>query len=382
MLCGWYGTETLGDKAILAATVSELRRLGPHGSIRIASLEPIYTRLTVAQMPELAGCEVIDVPTALQTIASCRALVFAGGPLMAIPQMTSMEALFRRAKHAGVSTILAGCGVGPLASASANRAIRGVLDAAQQRLFRDSQSLEAANRISPGVADRDSVCEDPAASWVATHGSDAALEPSVPTLGLGLRDWPSDEYARGMATGHADAVRAGFEAALLQAMEDLVADQPTLRILPIPFCAHDSGGDDRLLYWRLVGRASRKLRMAIDVSLISREPGPAEAVAAMARCRAFLSMRFHSLVFADTLGLPVVAVDYTLGAGKTHALAGKIGCPTLRIEDVRADTLLEALRRSLSEPRRAIRSSFLFPGSIERAWSAAGLSDKPCRESE
>lgn len=372
LLCGWYGTETLGDKAILASIVACIRKLDPGGLVQIASLEPMYTRLTVAEIPDLGGCEVIDVPMALRTVAARKALLFAGGPLMAIPQMAEMEALFRRARHANVARILAGCGVGPLGSASGNRAILGVLDAAGQRLFRDAESLEIASRMSKHDDHADAVCEDPAASWVAAQ-SVPSVEPLVPTLGLGLRDWPSHEYARGMGPVRADAIRANFETSLLSALESLLAEQPTLSIVPIPFCTNDAGGDDRLMYWRLVSRASPNLRAAIDTSLISREPTPGEAIAAMQRCGAFMSMRFHSLVFADTLGLPVVAIDYTMGAGKTHALARKIGCPMLRIDSIQEGELLLALRHALAGRRRHARSSFLFPASFERAWRAAGL---------
>lgn len=372
LLCGWYGTETLGDKAILASIVSCIRKLDPGGIIQIASLEPMYTRLTVAQMPDLAGCEVIDVATALHTVGSRKALVFAGGPLMAIPQMAEMESLFMRARRAGVASILGGCGVGPLGSASANRAVRGVLEAAGQRVFRDVESLEAARHLSKHNG-TDAVCEDPAASWVAVQRPTSVDPAATATLGLGLRDWPSHEYAPGMGQARADAIRARFEQTLLAALEKLLAGQPSLRILPVPFCTNAAGGDDRLLYWRLVARASPALRAVVDTSLLSREPTPDEAIAAMQRCDAFLSMRFHSLVFAATLGLPVVAIDYTLGAGKTHSLARKTGCPMFRIDRVEEGALLDALRDALSAPRQPARTSFLFPAAFERAWAAAGL---------
>jgi MoaA/NifB/PqqE/SkfB family radical SAM enzyme/polysaccharide pyruvyl transferase WcaK-like protein len=371
MLCGWYGTETLGDKAILASIVSNIRRLDPAGSIRIASLEPAYTQLTVEQMPELTGCEVIDITTALNTVTACRSLVFAGGPLMAIPQMATMEALFRRARLAGIVTILAGCGVGPLGSTSANRTIRGVLDAAGQRLFRDSQSLKSAGRMSGTRPGRDAVCEDPAATWVAAQALHAPRESPTPILGLGLRDWPSHEYAPGISANQANGIRVHFESALLTALEKLLVERPLLRILPVPFCTHDAGGDDRLMYWRLI-RQSDALRRACDTSLISREPTPVDAVAELRRCRAFLTMRFHSLVFASTLGIPVVAVDYTLGLGKTHALGQQLGCETFRIDKIDTDSLHAALHTALKSEYRH-PPALTFGDRFAEAWSAGGL---------
>jgi MoaA/NifB/PqqE/SkfB family radical SAM enzyme/polysaccharide pyruvyl transferase WcaK-like protein len=379
LLCGWYGTETLGDKAIVAAIVGAIRRESANEAITIASLQPALTRLTVAEMPELQGCEVVDVDTALATVAAHRALVFAGGPLMAIEPIHAMESLFRRARSAGVATIIAGCGVGPLGAAGANAAIRGLLECADQRIFRDAASRDAAIRLIGPRAAGDAVAEDPATGWVAAHTPVPSPPTMPPVLGLGLRDWPHHEYARGLSQRRADAIRAGFEDALARALEDLVAQVPGLRILPVPFCTHDAGGDDRLLYWRLL-RRSAALRAAFDTRLMSREAAPADALAAMTGCRAFLAMRFHSLVFASTLGLPVVSIDYTLGAGKTHALAQRLGCPSLRIDMVEAPALLAALRTALAAAPAPIAALSGFDGHFARAWAAAGLASLPTRQ--
>jgi len=372
LVCGWYGTETLGDKAILASVVGAIRRAAPDEAITIASLQPALTRLTVAEMPELHDCEVVDVATALASVAAHRALVFAGGPLMAIEPIFAMESLFRRARANGVATIVAGCGVGPLGASGANDAIRELLACADQRIFRDVESRDAAVRLVGARAAGDAVGEDPAVAWVAEQPRAIVPPGAAPVLGLGLRDWPHHQYARGMSQRRADAIRAGFEDALVQALEGLVARTPGLRILPVPFCTHDAGGDDRLLYWRLL-RRSPILRTAFDTRLMSREPAPAQALEAMAGCRAFLAMRFHSLVFASTLGVPVVAVDYTLGAGKTHALARRLGCPSLRLDEVAAPALLAALEAALAAERAPGPATREFAGHFARAWAAAGL---------
>lgn len=219
----------------------------------------------------------------------------------------------------------------------------------------------------------DIVADDPAAAWVAPHADPALADPGL--LGLGLRDWPNQEYAPHMNARHADQVRANFETAVVEALERLLLERPGLKILPIPFCSHDAGGDDRLLYWRLIQR-SEKLRAAADTSLISRELPPAEAMRSMQRCGAFLAMRFHSLVFASALEVPVVSIDYTLGSGKTHSLGKNLGCDVLRIDEVDGHSLHSALDGALQASSTLIPQptfQFLF----SKALAAAGAVPSP-----
>ena len=84
LICGWYGTETLGDKAILGGIVNSLRDALGDFSLYVASLEPYVTRLTVRQMPELKGTIVYAVEEAIRRVKEMDLVLFGGGPLMAI----------------------------------------------------------------------------------------------------------------------------------------------------------------------------------------------------------------------------------------------------------------------------------------------------------
>jgi MoaA/NifB/PqqE/SkfB family radical SAM enzyme/polysaccharide pyruvyl transferase WcaK-like protein len=372
VICGWYGTETLGDRAILGAIVEAIHELSPGEQITIASLNPFYTRLTVAQMPELAGCDVIAAERAIETIDQQRGLVFGGGPLMAIREMALMEGLFLRARSAGVPGIIAGCGVGPLGSASFNRSIVGLLSAASRRIFRDAESRDAAAKLLGYSDAADLVCEDPAASWVVKHRPARLPPPASPTLALGLRDWPYTQYAPELNPRKGETIQKRFEDTVVQSLDQVLAETPGLRLAPIPFCAHRVGGDDRLLYWRLVRRSSR-IRAASDLSMISREPSPEALLSRMASMDAMLAMRFHSLVFASALSLPTVAIDYTMGAGKTHALGKRLGHPMLRIDSIEPDVLTSALIAALKRTTGVDVPPLTFRDIFERAWLDCGL---------
>lgn len=381
LVCGWYGTETLGDKAILATIVAAIRAEAPGHPIVIASLEPHLTRLTIAEMPELEGCETIEAGAALPLVASSRALVFAGGPLMAVREMGLMEALFLRAKSHGVPGIVAGCGVGPLGAGEYRDTIASLLRTSSVRIYRDEESRRTAARLGVGV-DGDQVTEDPAFAWVdAARAIAPDRDAATPTLALGLRDWPYAQYAPQLGAERAEQIRRNVRSTVATALERLIDTMPGVRILPIPFCTHAAGDDDRLVYWELV-RHSAKLRSAIDTSTISRDLGPGAYLQAMKSAHACLAMRFHSLVFSLGLGLPTVALDYTLGAGKTHSLGKRFGIDTLRVDEIEADQLASRLRQALLSTRTGVAGNNLhFPATFRAALRAALLLDGAMPES-
>src|SRR5690606_18977832 len=107
------------------------------------------------------------------------------------------------------------------------------------------------------------------------------------------------------------------------------------------------------------------LRSALDPELMSRELAPAEYVATMRGVGAMLAMRFHSLVFASTLGIPAVAVDYTFG-GKTYALAKHLECPIFRLDQITAGDLKNSLALALASPG-STPMAIAFPGVLRSA---------------
>ena len=133
VVCGWYGTETLGDKAILGQIVLDLRRAFPDRPVHVASLYPHLTRVTKQQMPELADVDIVCIDDAIARARSCYAMVFGGGPLMGLDELLHMRALFEGASSAGRPCIVAGCGVGPFVSRRYEPIIRDILRLANVR---------------------------------------------------------------------------------------------------------------------------------------------------------------------------------------------------------------------------------------------------------
>lgn len=360
LICGWYGTETLGDKAILGGVVQALREALGEVELHLVALELYISQMTIRQMSELQDCALHSVAEALDRLDGMDLVVFGGGPLMAIGTMAEMLAIFQRAVADQIPTLLAGCGVGPLGAGFFNDAIKQVLLHSSYRIYRDQKSLEIAQSLGVDVS-QDQVAEDPAFTWLAsrTQGDqppDRGPGAAQPRLLLGLRDWPYHEFAAEKGAWEAERLKQRFEAEIVAGLEGLVERYPNLTIVPFPMCTNHLGFDDRWFYRRLF-RDRPKLKDALDLSYLGAELSPDEAISVFQSSTAALTMRFHSLVFALSTGLPAVAVDYTLGRGKVKSLAERYHVPYRGLDTIRAEFLVSSLSDLLEgKPSESVES--------------------------
>lgn len=416
MICGWYGTETLGDKAILGGIQSALKAAWGPFNLTLVSLNPYISHMSRAQMPELEGAEIITPEKAIERANSMDLVAFGGGPLMALPQMAEMEAIFEAASRTGVPRLVAGCGLGPLGEVYHNASIRRLLELATSRIYRDEKSRRMAGEMGIDIS-ADTVAEDPAFTWLASvrdalpaapepRLSDRVVNPPIPfrprgasvetdevdaedgtpdpaaipapgagrILLLGLRDFPWKSYARHLSKAESLAARDRYETAVVEALERLVTAHPDLTIRPLPMCTNHFGGDDRWFYRRLF-EGNDHLQRRIDVSLLGRELAPVDYAAAFREADVALTMRFHSLVFALGLEVPTVAIDYTLGRGKVQALAERFGVTAPDLATVTADALVEGIEAALAAPQRPAQG--FVPGFTRAVEAAIGIRNTP-----
>ncbi|WP_101757757.1 polysaccharide pyruvyl transferase family protein [Oceanicoccus sp. KOV_DT_Chl] len=350
MICGWYGTETLGDKAILGGVVHSLCQTLPDVEICLVSLDPYISDFTCQQMPELSGIKVIHLQEALTQVSQMDLLLFGGGPLMAVNAILDMLALFQRAACAQVPTILSGCGVGPLGSKLHNRYIERILSLSSIRLYRDEKSKAAAAALGVNTRD-DIVTEDPAHVWLRSRKSAVnKVDTGEKYLILGLREWPHQQYSN-YSEQQARVLKKQYEEQLLLALGLLVKDDPKLRIIPFPMCTNHHGGDDRWYYRRLFSGNNPlvdSFKDCLDTFYLTHEVEPQQACTLFAGADAVLAMRFHSMVFAIEMQSPVLVLDYTLGQGKVSTLAKRMKIPHLSLEEITAQNIADELKAMLS----------------------------------
>lgn len=349
LICGWYGTETLGDKAILGGVVQALQDAIGDFELHLVAIEVYISQMTIQQMPELQECVLHSLTDGLGVVSSMDLVVFGGGPLMAIGAMAEMMAFFQRAVAAKIPTLLAGCGVGPLGATFLNHAVRHVLLHSSYRIYRDQKSLENARSLGVDVS-QDIVAEDPAFTWLASKTDRWTTSPdaSAPSrLILGLRDWPYHEFAAEMGGLEAERLKHRFEQEVVAGLEQLIEQHPNLEIIAFPMCTNHLGFDDRWFYRRLF-RDRPQLQAVVNFSYLGAELSPDASLAVFQSATAALAMRFHSLVFALSCGVPAVAIDYTLGRGKVRSLAEKYQVPYQGLDTISADFIASSLSRILT----------------------------------
>lgn len=351
LICGWYGTETLGDKAILGGLVKVLTEELGSLDLTIVALSEYVTKITRQQMRELSDARIISPEDAITIVHDQDLVVFGGGPIMAIRELADMEAIFAAARNAGVSTLIGGCGVGPIGDAAHQRQIARLLNLADARVYRDQKSYDAAAKLGVDVQ-HDLVAEDPAFSWLTTldRPDSKPDRGTKKTLLLGLRDFPWREYATHFSAAEGARVALAYERSVVDALERLIACRPDLTIRPLPMCTNHFGGDDRFFYRRLLSQSSDELRSRTDLSLLGRELPPTDYVHAFWQADAMICMRFHSLVFAIATGLPAVVLDYTLNRGKVAALADRFNLPVRPLDDLDSNFIVDAVLQQLDAP--------------------------------
>jgi len=136
LLCGWYGTETLGDRAILAGLHALIRLEYPDIAIDVVSLRPYVTVETIRVMPELNIRSVLSVDEGARAAATglYAAVAIAGDADDAIPEILDLLRLSRAARRGGARFGVLGCGIGPLEGPLVRRR-------AIARLVRDSRPV-------------------------------------------------------------------------------------------------------------------------------------------------------------------------------------------------------------------------------------------------
>ncbi len=342
LVCGWYGTETLGDKAILAGLTHCLRLARPDLQIDIASLEPYVTRNTAHQMPELNPNSILfhqEAITQLET-SSYDSLIIGGGPLMSgIRESLDLLKLVAMAKSKQTPVMIAGCGVGPLKNDVAKKAIEEILSLSDEIIFRDQSSKILAEQELK-LSQTPKVALDPAFLWVHQNHKESNRSRR---LILALREWPRD-YQNSSKMQPLEA-QNHFENEIRKLISLLKDQVPDMEIYP--FCMHKyaKGGDDRA-YYRKIFKNEPELNSKIP----NQHRPPDEDLSLFSTSQYILAMRFHSLVFALGTQTPYSVIDYTRG-GKIRALSNdlRIQDNVEDLEDFKAQKTLEKILQPTSK---------------------------------
>lgn len=294
LINGYFGYANAGDEAVLAAMLAHLRALDSDARFVATSGDPAHTR-------KMHGIEAIgrqNPRELLPALRKCDVFLSGGGSL--VQDVTSVRnavyytTLLRTARTMGKPTMVYAQGIGPLNTPTARKVARNAFQGAKVVTVRDPESAKLLREI--GVTRAVEITADPV--WDLASTGNNMLKGQTGEWIAALRSWPgqdSNAIPRLMGFLRAAAKEKG----------------KTLR-----FLAMQDGVDDVLLR----GMAQP------DEILDTRNTHPRDIIARLQGAELVLAMRLHALIFAASVGIPVVGFDYD---PKVKALAQIIEAPLI-----------------------------------------------------
>lgn len=157
-IIGWYGTETIGDRAILAGLISFFNKTYDEFEIKLGSLYPFFSERTINEdcsfYKEIIKKDIkIDIFNSkdskelLSAIKDSDLVAMGGGPLMDLGELFMVEYAFKKAQKLGVKTALLGCGVGPLFHKKYRKSVLNISLKSDIIILRDNKSKDNLEEI-------------------------------------------------------------------------------------------------------------------------------------------------------------------------------------------------------------------------------------------
>ena len=270
----------------------------------ISAFHPFITEQTLKELKKEALVVSTSSKAFIQAAKDSDITVMGGGPLMDIESLSVPLSAFRIAQAYHNQTVIFGCGLGPLLEKRYLDVVKELLLLSTSIKLRDSNSVEWAKELS-GRDDVEMI-GDPASQYIQRYGSEES-KAKKKTVACFLRDWP-EKYKGTLSEEEYQRLKDSYEANIASAIKNF-CNQNDLK--PEFYCMHTFvvGGDDRAFYRRF----TKKYFSDFDYYLEKTPSSVDQIVSAMKSSSYNICMRFHSVLFANTLETEFFAVDYTNG---------------------------------------------------------------------
>ena len=304
LITGWYGTETIGDRAILAGLVSLFKDVFTEKfRLSISSLYPYLTERTIIEDGEflneisegrLDGIGVLPVSSIIDVRKQVRAsdfVVFGGGPIMDIPDLSIMEYIFRYARKKNIKTAVLGCGVGPICLNHSINSMHSIIESSDLCIFRDRKSADEYKRL--GGKKEVYSCMDPAV-FTADYYRRTYPPKTSDYVAINFRNIAGDSY---------DDTKSKAYDELFRRIIKTESANNKLRLIPMHTFV--IGGDDR--YY--LNYLSEGMTQSVDVQ--NRPLSLRDTMEVYRDARYCYGMRFHSVLLQTILNGNNYILDYT-----------------------------------------------------------------------
>lgn len=320
---GWYGTETIGDRAIFAGLLSLLSRTFGDFEISLGSLYPFYTERMLFEDQEIYSRMLgKDLKISLfnskktseidRAIARCDLVIMAGGPLMHIGPLHMVDYTFKKAKKLKKKTAILGCGVGPIFHKKFHKVLLSIVGNSDCIVLRDQKSNETLRHIAYSmkfhIDDRKvHIAADPAI--VCAHEYSKRENPvfnKQEFIAVNYRAFPQ-EYV-------STSLKRDINNEILLFTESLSVFYANAQILLVPMHYFHVGNDDR----NFLNDLSIKLNK--NNILVQNKPlALSETMDTFSNAAFNVGMRFHSVLLQTALNGKNIVLDYTEpGKGKIY----------------------------------------------------------------
>lgn len=310
-IIGWYGTETIGDRAILAGILSILGKSYGKFAVQLGAIYPFFTQRTLNEDGEFyrqcAGnhnleIDIFDAQEVKQLDSSlkwCDVLVMGGGPLMGLWSLYLIEYAFAKAKKMKKRTIILGCGVGPMILKRYEKVLINIVRKSDVTIFRDQLSAKEYNRIAGKSAEKVTCSIDPAV-FAAQKFRELNLGVKKQNcIAVCVRDFPMEYRINDRING--TVINTKVRRFLCDLYEQSGME---LKLIPMHYFA--IGGDDRVYM--------NQLKHTVERDGINVQNDPLtleETFRIFVQSSVCVGMRYHSVVLQTILNGKNIILDYT-----------------------------------------------------------------------
>ena len=312
-IIGWYGTETIGDRAILSGIFTFLKKAFGEFEVKLGSLYPFFTQRTINEDHSFweKSCDytfpvqIFDSKKARELNKSIRGsdlVVMGGGPLMHIEPLFMVEYAFKKAKKLGKTTALLGCGVGPVFPKKFKKSLVNIANSSDLILLRDSFSMKYLEDIFDEYAailqKKIYLSLDPAVQCAKDFNRLFRKDIGLDTIAVNLRDFPQ-EYSK-------DRKKIDINKKLYAFADSLASNFPGHNISLVPMHYFHIGNDDRGFLNKIRFELNKK-----NISVHNKPLSMIDTLQIYSQAKFNIGMRFHSVVLQTMVSGKNFVLDYT-----------------------------------------------------------------------
>ncbi len=356
-LLGSNSGNNLGDAAILSSILHHLSLAAPSTRFFVPSSRPSFVNKHYGERYRATGVSIMPWTLSLRFfgLSTFRAIWQSDGVLICdgiifgkslwnplFNWLITLVTVVPIVKLSGAKLICFSCGIGPFPSTASRLLARWVLNSSDLVMLRDEDSEQLAREIgchrpielTGDPAFINPVTEEPRAGELARQ---FRLPADRPIVGVNVTRY-LDEW---LSKGERSASREQLVEILIQGLKHFAEEE---RVALVFFSTHPM--DEPI---------SQQLAEHFGVPLVgNRDLLSHDIQALMARTEMFVGMRFHSLVLASAVGVPVVGLAY---APKVRSLMKLLNSShlCLELQAVTAEGLAVKLKEAWTS-REALRT--------------------------